>query len=86
MAFNELNSVEHFIIHKLTGVNLNKMQSGMVAEEAVEYGGSVKWKYVQSELLRRNIEDVLLEKELTEALRRLNPEIAAQPEDRKSVV
>ena len=37
MSFNELNSVEHFIIHKLTGVNLNNMQSGMVAEDAVEY-------------------------------------------------
>ncbi len=23
MAFNELNSVEHYIIHKLSGVNLN---------------------------------------------------------------
>lgn len=23
MAFNELNSVEHFIIHRLTGVNLD---------------------------------------------------------------
>ena len=23
MAFNEVNSVEHYIIHQLTGVNLN---------------------------------------------------------------
>jgi type I restriction enzyme R subunit len=23
MAFNELNSVEHYIIHQLSGVNLN---------------------------------------------------------------
>ena len=26
MSFNELNSVEHFIIHHLTGVNLNIVQ------------------------------------------------------------
>lgn len=85
MSFNELNSVEHFIIHKLTGVNLNNVQSGMVAEDPVEYD-TVKWKYVQSELLQRNIDDVLLEKELTDALCRLNPEIAAQPERAEEVI
>ncbi|MEW6419304.1 MAG: type I restriction endonuclease subunit R [Nitrospirota bacterium] len=86
MSFNELNSVEHFIIHRLTGVNLNNVREGMVAEETVEYGDGVKWRYVQSELLQRNIEDVLLEKEFTEALCRLNPEIAAQPERAEEVI
>ncbi len=85
MSFNELNSVEHFLIHRLTGVNLNNVQAGMVAEEPVEYD-TVKWKYVQSELLQRSIEDVLLEKELTDALCRLNPEIAAQPERADEVI
>lgn len=28
MSFNELNSVEHFIIHRLTGVNLNNLPAG----------------------------------------------------------
>src|SRR5205085_4624431 len=54
-------------------------------EESVDYD-TVKWKYVQSELLQRNIEDVLLEKELTESLCRLNPEIAAQPERAEEVI
>ncbi len=85
MSFNELNTVEHFIIHRLTGVNLNNVEAGMVAEESVDYD-TVKWKYVQSELLQRNIEDVLLEKELTESLCRLNPEIAAQPERAEEVI
>lgn len=85
MSFNELNSVEHFIIHHLTGVNLNNVQAGMVAEKPVEYD-MVKWKYVQSELLQRSIEDVLLERELTEALCRLNPEIAAQPDRAEEVI
>lgn len=85
MSFNELNSVEHFIIHQLTGVNLNNVNSGLVAEEAVEYD-TVKWKYVQAELLQRNVEDVLLGKELTEALCRLNPDIEAQPERAEEVI
>lgn len=85
MSFNEQNTVENFIVHRLTGVNLNNVQTGMVAEEPVEYD-SVKWKYVQSELLQRTVEDVLLEKELSEALCRLNPEIAAQPERAEEVI
>jgi hypothetical protein len=35
MTFNELNSVEHFMIHSLTGVNLNNVHSGMVKEKPV---------------------------------------------------
>lgn len=85
MNFNELNSVEHFIIHRLTGVNLNAIQSGKVAEDPVEYD-TVKWKYVQNELLQRTIDDVLLEKELTAALCRLNHEIAAQPERAEEII
>lgn len=85
MSFNELNSVENFIIHRLTGVNLNNVQAGIVAEDPVAYD-TVKWRYVQSELLQRNVEDVLLEKELAEALCSLNPEIAAQPERAEEVI
>jgi hypothetical protein len=44
MAFNEQNTVEHFIIHQLTGVNLNAVQGNVVKENAVEYD-TVKWKY-----------------------------------------
>ncbi|WP_276348830.1 type I restriction endonuclease subunit R [Daejeonella sp. JGW-45] len=85
MNFNELNSVEHFIIHRLTGVNLNGVQSGIVAEDPVEYD-TVKWKYLQSELLQRNVDDVLLENELTDALCRLNPEIATKPERAEEII
>ena len=85
MTFTELNSVEHFIIHNLTGVNLNKVHRSMVKEEPVGYGGP-QWKYVQSELLRREITDVLVEKELIDALCRLNPGIAAQTERAEEVI
>ena len=92
MAFNEQNTVEHFIIHQLTGVNLNAMQGnpawaghGFVKEDAVEYD-SVKWKYVQADLLQRDITEVFVEKELKEALCRLNPDIAANPDRAEEVI
>jgi type I restriction enzyme R subunit len=63
MAFNEQNTVEHFIIHQLTGVNLNAVRGNMVKEDAVEYD-TVKWKYTQADLLQRDITEVFVEKEL----------------------
>ncbi len=85
MAFNEQNTVEHFIIHQLTGVNLNSVQGGMVAEEVLEYD-SVKWKYVQPELLPREPTDVFIEKELKESLCRLNPDISANPDKADEII
>ena len=66
MTFNELNSVEYFIIHQLTGINLNQVQHGMVKEVPTLYGDAPKWKYVQPELLPRDITEVFIEKELKE--------------------
>ena len=37
MAFNELNSVEHYIIHQLSGVNLNENR---LDETKIQYGAS----------------------------------------------
>ena len=84
-GFNEQNSVEHFIIHCLTGVNLNENVSGILAEPQVEYE-TTKWKYISGEMLERDSADVLLEKELSAALCRLNPEIATQPERAEEVI
>lgn len=64
MSFNEQNSVEHFIIDQLTGINLNSVQNGQVGEHDVSYGGDARWRYVQPELLHREIEDVLLRRSL----------------------
>jgi len=85
MAFNEQNTVEHFIIHQLTGVNLNAVQGNIVKEDAVDYD-SVKWKYIQADLLQRDITEVFVEKELKEALCRLNPDIDANPERAEEVI
>lgn len=40
MGFNELNSVEHYIIHQLRGVNLNHLHW---QEEKIPYG--FQWTY-----------------------------------------
>jgi len=82
MPFNEQNTVEHYIIHQLTGVNLNAVKGNVVREDDVTYD-SVKWKYIQADLLKRDITEVFVEKELKEALCRLNPTIAENPEKAK---
>lgn len=75
MGFNELNSVEHYIIHQLSGENLN---SKNVAEPTEGYG--LFWKDKSANELQRNVNEVLDEVELKNALIRLNKEIAQQPE------
>jgi type I restriction enzyme R subunit len=86
MAFNEQNTVEHFIIQQLTGVNLNAVQGNVVKEDVVQYEGGVKWKYVQADLLQRDITEVLVENELKDALCRLNPIIADNPDKADEVI
>ena len=86
MGFNELNSVEHFFIHQLTGVNLNEVKQGYAVEEDIEDYDTVKWRYVPSELLQRDLTEVLLEKELKESLCRLNPDIKRNPEYADEVI
>jgi len=74
MGFTELNSVEHHIIHKLSGVNLNQ---GQVAETPNSYG--IHWQYQSAEQLGRGINEVMVELEVVKALVNLNPEISANP-------
>lgn len=75
MAFNELNSVEHYIIHRLSGVNLNDTA---LREPRIGYG--TEWVYKSAADLNRGVNEVLLESELKAALIRLNPEITLRPE------
>ena len=81
MAFNELNSVEHYIIHSLSGRNLNATGT---QEPAPAYG--TQWQYKAAAELERGINEVLVEPELKAALIRLNPEIAQRPELADEVV
>src|SRR5690554_5582968 len=75
MSFTELNSVEHYIIHQLSRVNLN---SNLVKEPNAAYG--LKWVYQPTKDIQRGVNEVLVESELKEALIRLNPEITANPD------
>ncbi|MCI2230389.1 type I restriction endonuclease subunit R [Polaribacter sp. MSW13] len=70
MSFNELNSVENYIIKQLTGVNLNTNEA---SEDATLYGGF--WQYKSPQELNRSVNEVLLETELKQSLIRLNLEI-----------
>lgn len=75
MTFTELNSVEHYIIHKISGVNLN---ANKVADPKASYG--TQWVYQSADELARGVNEVLAESELKTALLRLNPEIQLCPE------
>lgn len=72
MAFNELNTVEHYIIHQLSGVKLNTQ---VVAEPKGDYGP--QWQFKSAQELNRTVNEVLDETALKSALIRLNPNIAA---------
>ena len=74
MGFTELNSVEHYIIHQMTGVNLNANQ---VSEPQKTFGA--QWQFQSSEQLGRGVNEVLVESVLVKALIRLNPEIETNP-------
>jgi len=73
MAFNELNSVEHYIIHKLSGINLN---TNYFDDNLDVY----KWVYKPPEKISRSINNVLIEKDIRKALIKLNSEINQKPE------
>lgn len=74
MAFNELNSVEHYIIHQLSGMNLNA-----VSVHEPKTGYSINWLYKTANEIQRGVNEVMVETELKDALIRLNPEINQNP-------
>lgn len=76
MSFNEINAVENFVIHTMTGVNLN--ETSMAHEAQAPYGA--QWEYLPATELPREVTEVMVETEVKKALVRLNPEIAALPE------
>jgi len=84
--FNEQNTVENYIVNLLTGVTPPPVTGRESHEDAAPYiplGRNHKgagWHYVPAASLPRRVNDVFIEAYLREALIRLNPEIAAQPE------
>jgi type I restriction enzyme R subunit len=83
--FNELNTVENYLVHLLTGTTPPAGAREM-REDAAPYipigrnRNGAGWHYVPSLALPRRVNDVFIEQYLRDALIRLNPEIKAQPE------
>ena len=58
MGFTELNSVEHYIIHQMTGINLNSSQeSKQVKEPHSQYvfNAEMQWQFQSPEQLDRGV-------------------------------
>jgi type I restriction enzyme, R subunit len=81
MSFNELNSVEYYIVQQLSGVNLNHRNW---EEQQDQY--SFRWQYKPASAIARGVNEVLVESDLREALIRINPEIAQSTERADEVI
>lgn len=82
MAFNESNTVEAYLYDLLSGP-AKSAPVNVVREPEATYGRSHKgigWRRIASADIPRQHQDVLVEPWVREALIRLNPEIAAQPD------
>jgi type I restriction enzyme R subunit len=89
--FNEQNSVENFIRDLLCGTQTFKVWETLKVSIARErpdqpYATGLGWTYVPASELPRAASDVLVESHLRQALIRLNPEIAAQPDRADEVI
>ncbi len=83
--FNERNSVEHFVIKELTGIDLTT--SSVVREPGSEYfSNTAAWTYIPASQLPRKTSDILVEPILADALMRLNPAIREQPDRAEEVI
>ena len=77
--FNELNSVEHYIIYLLSGSNLNE---NLYKSESRNY----QWKFIENKKIQRNIENVLLDDVLKKSLINLNPDIKNKPNFAEEII
>ncbi|MFJ3684137.1 type I restriction endonuclease subunit R [Pseudomonas sp. NPDC090208] len=80
--FNESNTVEAYVRDLLAGP-VKVAPANSVQEPQTSYGPSPKgigWRYAAPTEVPRQIQEVLVEPWLREALIRLNPEITAQPD------
>jgi type I restriction enzyme R subunit len=80
MSFNEANTVEAFVRDRLCG---GITYYTAVGQGRARHNGQISglgWHYLAPQNLPRQPHDILVEDHLREALIRLNPEIAAQPD------
>lgn len=89
MPFTEANAVEALLRDTLTGplpVRGNLAEAGGAYLTAGRSGRGVGWHYVSPANLNRRPNDVLVEEQVREALIRLNPSIAVQPDRAEEVL
>jgi type I restriction enzyme R subunit len=82
MSFTESNTVEAYVRDLLAGP-VKAVPANIVQEPQASYGPSSRglgWRYAAPPEVPRQIQEVLVEPWLGDALIRLNPEIAAQPD------
>jgi type I restriction enzyme, R subunit len=87
-SFNEANSVENFIRDLLAGkpVQVRDNRAAYGRDSAALSAIGLGWQYIPSDKLPRQASEVLVEVQLRDALVRLNPEIAEQPERADEVI
>jgi type I restriction enzyme R subunit len=80
--FNEENTIDQMIVETLCG----KLNDRVKAPEPT-YGNEVKkWEYIPANQLNRQLTDVMVEDMVKDALIRINPEIATQPDKADEVL
>jgi type I restriction enzyme R subunit len=88
VSFTESNTVEAYLYDLLSGP-AKSVPANAVREPEASYGRSRKgngWRRIASAEIPRQHQDVLVEPWVREALIRLNPEIAAQPDHADEVL
>ncbi len=80
MSFNEANTVEAFVRDGLCGGITHHTAVGPGLARRLSRVTGLGWHFLASQNLGRRPNEVLIEDHLREALIRLNPEIAAQPD------
>ena len=80
MTFNEANTVEAFVRDLLCGGITHHIAIGPGLARRTGKISGLGWHYLSHENLPRQPQEVLVEEHLREALIRLNPTIAAQPD------
>src|SRR5687767_5970300 len=80
MSFNESNTVEAFIRDQLCGTITHYTAVGPGLARRNRKISGLGWHYLSAANLPRQSHEVLVEDHLREALLRLNPSIAAQPD------
>jgi type I restriction enzyme R subunit len=80
LSFNEANTVEAFVRDRLCGGVTHHTAVGAGLARRLGKLSGLGWHFLARQNLPRQLHEVLVEPHLREALTRLNPEIAAQPD------